>query len=465
MKKALQKSKVGPAETDAGGADAPAGDANSSAAAAAAAAEPSDVDADAGAGGSSGAAALRPQGSPAKLPPLGQGGADGATYALTGGTFTLNGSPAHQRGVATFEFEALPDGSQLLVPPPTFGQEKEKQTAVVTADTSSAAATSAPKKDVDNPPPKAKVSEDTWTKGFLKACGTISIVVGVTLLGNFVFSGLESDGEEADRADYTAYMLAHKERYNISEEDFASLVDFVGTPIEFDPDSHDRNWGGTNRNSILFTFTIVSTIGYGNFAPSTDGGKIFLMVYAAVGIPLVGSAVGFLAAQFLGVLEWYAVLHMDVVQGAFEHYDEDESGWLCESEFYSALEDLEIHLTPKEVRRVMKNVDDEGDMRIELDEFKAIAAMLNLPLGKAARARYASCFCHQRQTSPARNIGVRSNLSLCACVCSQDAAVDLGCHGRFMALRGLAGVCGARGLDILGRCLLLRGHADDDRPW
>ena len=120
MKKALQKSKVGPAETDAGGADAPAGDANSSAAAAAAAAEPSDVDADAGAGGSSGAAALRPQGSPAKLPPLGQGGADGATYALTGGTFTLNGSPAHQRGVATFEFEALPDGSQLLVPPPTF---------------------------------------------------------------------------------------------------------------------------------------------------------------------------------------------------------------------------------------------------------------------------------------------------------------------------------------------------------
>ena len=71
MKKALQKSKVGPAETDAGGADAPAGDANSSAAAAAAAAaEPSDVDADAGAGGSSGAAALRPQGSPAKLPAL-----------------------------------------------------------------------------------------------------------------------------------------------------------------------------------------------------------------------------------------------------------------------------------------------------------------------------------------------------------------------------------------------------------
>ena len=39
-------------------------------------------------------------------------------------------------------------------------------------------------------------------------------------------------------------------------------------------------------------------------APATDGGKIFLMVYALIGIPVVGVCVGVLASQLLGVLEY-----------------------------------------------------------------------------------------------------------------------------------------------------------------
>ena len=95
------------------------------------------------------------------------------------------------------------------------------------------------------------------------------------------------------------------------------VVDSIGTPLEFDPDSSERNWGVWNSNSALFVFTIVSTIGYGNFAPATNGGKLFLMVYALIGIPIVGICVGILAAQFLGLLEYWAVMHMDLVETAF----------------------------------------------------------------------------------------------------------------------------------------------------
>ena len=56
-----------------------------------------------------------------------------------------------------------------------------------------------------------------------------------------------------------------------------------------------------------------------------------------------------------------------------QHYDTDDSGELDLEEFHQALEDLEIHLTPKEFRKLVAETDDEGEGKIELDEFKACA--------------------------------------------------------------------------------------------
>ncbi|EPQ13107.1 Potassium channel subfamily K member 3 [Myotis brandtii] len=38
--------------------------------------------------------------------------------------------------------------------------------------------------------------------------------------------------------------------------------------------------------SFYFAITVITTIGYGHAAPSTDGGKVFCMFYALLGIPL-----------------------------------------------------------------------------------------------------------------------------------------------------------------------------------
>uniref|UniRef100_A0AC35EVX3 Potassium channel domain-containing protein n=1 Tax=Panagrolaimus sp. PS1159 TaxID=55785 RepID=A0AC35EVX3_9BILA len=38
-------------------------------------------------------------------------------------------------------------------------------------------------------------------------------------------------------------------------------------------------------DSILFAFTVITTIGYGNVAPRTLGGRIFCIIYGLIGIP------------------------------------------------------------------------------------------------------------------------------------------------------------------------------------
>jgi hypothetical protein len=155
----------------------------------------------------------------------------------------------------------------------------------------------------------------------------------------------------------------------------------------------DRQWGNANPNSALFSFTIVSTIGYGNFAPETRGGKWFLVCYAMFGIPVVGTCVGILAGQVLTGLEFIAVMHMNELVLAFEHFDTDNSGFLDLDEFREALEQLKIEdLTLRDgapsakFTKLVESIDD-GSGQIDLKEFKICASTLNLPIGRAARTR------------------------------------------------------------------------------
>ena len=46
------------------------------------------------------------------------------------------------------------------------------------------------------------------------------------------------------------------------------------------------------RNAFFFTGTIGTTIGYGNVYPTTNGGKIFCVIYALTSIPLFGFFMG-----------------------------------------------------------------------------------------------------------------------------------------------------------------------------
>merc|ERR1719453_724636 len=45
-------------------------------------------------------------------------------------------------------------------------------------------------------------------------------------------------------------------------------------------------------DSFYFSVTTLTTVGYGDLLPTTDGSKIFIMFFVFIGIGLVGAALG-----------------------------------------------------------------------------------------------------------------------------------------------------------------------------
>ncbi|KAM9722965.1 potassium channel subfamily K member 5-like [Menidia menidia] len=58
----------------------------------------------------------------------------------------------------------------------------------------------------------------------------------------------------------------------------------AGQGVSITGDRHRNTWDWAN--SVIFAATIVTTIGYGNVAPKTKGGRIFCILYGLCGIPL-----------------------------------------------------------------------------------------------------------------------------------------------------------------------------------
>ena len=64
--------------------------------------------------------------------------------------------------------------------------------------------------------------------------------------------------------------------------DGSTMYDFLINSYMEDPSTIRDVWSPFGNPLYLFAFTIVSTIGYGSFAPKTPGGQIFTVFYALV---------------------------------------------------------------------------------------------------------------------------------------------------------------------------------------
>ncbi|KAM4690301.1 potassium channel subfamily K member 10 [Rhinophrynus dorsalis] len=122
----------------------------------------------------------------------------------------------------------------------------------------------------------------------------IFVVVVVYLVGGgLVFRALEQPFESSQKStiaqEKADFLLNHP---CVTQQELDALIKRA-----IDADNAGVNPIGNYSNSsshwdlgsaFFFAGTVITTIGYGNIAPSTEGGKIFCILYAIFGIPLFG---------------------------------------------------------------------------------------------------------------------------------------------------------------------------------
>ncbi|KAG9268592.1 potassium channel subfamily K member 3-like [Astyanax mexicanus] len=115
----------------------------------------------------------------------------------------------------------------------------------------------------------------------VRTLALIICTLSYLLIGAGVFDALESKYEKIQRKnlDYRKFRL--RTRYNLSKADFEQIEAVV---LLLKPHKAGVQW--KFAGSFYFAITVITTIGYGHAAPSTDAGKAFCMGYALLGIPL-----------------------------------------------------------------------------------------------------------------------------------------------------------------------------------
>jgi hypothetical protein len=129
------------------------------------------------------------------------------------------------------------------------------------------------------------------------------------LFGAIILEALEMEAEEDANSDFMRCVG----NGNFTREQCRNWVPF-GDGYSTDPSdellamtdvlgmapARWRNWD--IFGACFFCFTIISTVGYGTFAPVTPGGKLFTCAYLLCGIPLNVSMYGNIATAIVGLL-------------------------------------------------------------------------------------------------------------------------------------------------------------------
>ncbi|XP_042565725.1 potassium channel subfamily K member 10b [Clupea harengus] len=119
------------------------------------------------------------------------------------------------------------------------------------------------------------------------------VVVFFLIGGGLVFQALERPFETNQKDTITLKKAMFLQNHACVSP--AELEDLIKHAIEAvsagvspigDTSHNSSHWD--LGSSFFFAGTVITTIGYGNIAPSTEGGKIFCICYAIFGIPLFG---------------------------------------------------------------------------------------------------------------------------------------------------------------------------------
>ncbi|XP_068179825.1 potassium channel subfamily K member 5-like [Antennarius striatus] len=119
---------------------------------------------------------------------------------------------------------------------------------------------------------------------FLTSC-----IIFYLSIGAAIFQILEEPNWKSARDKYQLQKETILKNYPcLTKDNLEDILEIVsaaaGQGVAITGDVHRNTWDWAN--SVIFTSTIVTTIGFGNVAPKTKGGRVFCILYGLCGIPL-----------------------------------------------------------------------------------------------------------------------------------------------------------------------------------
>ncbi|XP_036438320.1 potassium channel subfamily K member 10a [Colossoma macropomum] len=119
------------------------------------------------------------------------------------------------------------------------------------------------------------------------------VVVAYLVAGGLAFRALEQPFESNQKDTITAEKAAFLQKHPCVtpielEELIKHSIDAFSAGVSPIGDTTYNFSYWDLGSAFFFAGTVITTIGYGNIAPSTEGGKIFCILYAIFGIPLFG---------------------------------------------------------------------------------------------------------------------------------------------------------------------------------
>ncbi|KAL3856949.1 hypothetical protein ACJMK2_011655 [Sinanodonta woodiana] len=142
----------------------------------------------------------------------------------------------------------------------------------------------------------------------LSNIGSISMVVFYSILGGFLFQAIERPNEMRTRTFVSDIRKGHIHqlwRLNMDKnifhlDNWTNEADAILRKFQTEIFAvvRDKGWDGIDdvaeekekwsfTGSLLFSVSIITTIGYGYITPKTEEGRVVTMVYAVIGIPLM----------------------------------------------------------------------------------------------------------------------------------------------------------------------------------
>ncbi|XP_071757372.1 potassium channel subfamily K member 10b [Centroberyx gerrardi] len=143
------------------------------------------------------------------------------------------------------------------------------------------------------------------------------VVVLYLVCGGLAFRALEQPFESDQKTSITMEKASFLHKHPcVTPDELEALIkraiDAVSAGVSPIGDTSYNSSYWDLGSAFFFAGTVITTIGYGNIAPSTEGGKIFCILYAIFGIPLFGFLLAGIGDQ-LGTIFVKSILRVEKI--------------------------------------------------------------------------------------------------------------------------------------------------------